>query len=58
MPLLLASVVKTTVKPELAVAPIMYGGSFLSALGGVVVKVIVWGPRETENDCCTWAAAW
>jgi hypothetical protein len=57
MPLLLGSVLKTTAKPELAVAVIVYGGSYLSALGGVDVIVIVCGPRPTAKVCCT-CAAW
>ena len=71
-PLLLGSVVKTTAKPEVAVALIMYCEllfpllfplpfpllPFPLLLGGLDVNVIVCDRRETMKDCCTWAAAW
>src|SRR5579864_2850509 len=57
-PLLLGSVVNTTVRPEVAVATIVYGGSFLSTCGGVDVMLIVCEALATVNDCCTCAAAW
>src|SRR5579862_2609148 len=54
---LLGSIVKTTARPEVAVAVIVYGGSFLSTLGGVEVIVIVCDPRPIVNDCCDCGAA-
>src|SRR5579862_541589 len=57
-PLLLGSVVNTTPRPEVAVAVTVYGGSFLSACGGVDVKLMVCEPLPIVKDCCTCAAAW
>ena len=58
MPSLLGSVLKMTVKPEVAVAVIVYGGSCLSAFGGSDVIVIVCGACPTAKVCCTCDAAW
>jgi hypothetical protein len=52
--LLVASIVRTTGSPEAPpVAVTVYGEPPTVALvGAVEVKVIVWEPLPTANDCC------
>src|SRR5581483_9921508 len=54
-----ASIVNVTGRPEgLAVAVTVYAGSAtLGLTGGVDVKLIVWSPLATANDCCACVAA-
>ena len=33
------------------------GAPTVGLVGGLEVKVMVWGPATIMNDCCTWGAA-
>ena len=50
--------VKATVRPDVAVAVAVYvAPPTVAPAGAVEVKVIVWSPLATVNDCCTCGAA-
>src|SRR5205085_3939853 len=61
-PALVASTVRLTGKPELALAETVYAGPLMLApIGAAERKLIDWtlsDGAETVNDCCTCAAGW
>ena len=53
-----AAMVKLTGRPEVAVAATVYDAPpTVAVVGAVDVKLIVWLPWPTANDCCAWGAA-
>ena len=58
MPALVASAEKTTERPDLAVAVTEYAVPPDGAVDVKSIDCVLEDAGETENDCCTCAAAW